>query len=140
LVSVAFTWVALTVAWLLTNSPFVPGARGYRQGEAGRTADDDLVGFDLGLEIIRQRLRDFEEAGIDLRGHDGITGSVTREGCSASENTVCSATTMRVCRPTGSPVFGLRSSRGKFDDEMSIRILWPRAKRLLVGGSGIATL
>ena len=54
--------------------------------------------------------------------------------------TVCSATTWCVCRPIGSPVFGLRSSRGKFDEETSTRIRWPRAKRFDVGGSSILTV
>ncbi len=80
-----------------------------------------------------------QPAGIDL-GHAGITGSTTFDGCSASENTVCSATTMWVWRPIGSPVFGFRSSRGKLDEEMSMRIRWPGANRLLVGGSSISTL
>ena len=47
----------------------------------------------------------------------GITGSTT-----SPPKTVCSATSMRVCRPIGSPVFGFRSRRGKFDEETSTRI------------------
>ncbi len=38
------------------------------------------------------------------------------EGRSASTYTACSATTWCVWRPIGSPVFGLTSSRGQFDD------------------------
>ena len=49
------------------------------------------------------------------------------------------AITSCVWRPIGSPVFGLRSSRGKLDDETSIRIRWPAAKTFDVGGSRIET-
>jgi hypothetical protein len=35
--------------------------------------------------------------------------------------------------PSGSPVLGLTSKRGKLLEEMSRRMRWPRAKRLLVG-------
>ena len=41
-----------------------------------------------------------------------------------------------VCRPIGSPVFGFRSRRGKFDDETSIRIRWPRRTRCTSAAGG----
>src|SRR5439155_2853439 len=66
--------------------------------------------------------------------HAGITGSTTLPPCTAF-----SATTSCVCRPIGSPVFGLRSSRGKFEDETSIRMRCPAAKTLDVGGRLIST-
>ena len=95
-------------------------------GVAGRARNLD--------QLERQRC---EALGVD--GHEGTTGNVTRDGRSASENTVCSAVTICVCRPIGSPVFGLRSSRGKFDDETSMRIRWPFAKTFDVGGSWMRT-
>ena len=61
-----------------------------------------------------------------------MTGRITRDGCAASTWTVLWAITVWVWRPTGSPVLGFTSKRGKLELAMSRRIRWPRANRLLI--------
>src|SRR5262249_52433872 len=73
------------------------------------------------------------------RHSGGTTGSTTCDGRPAEKCTVLSATTVGPGSPRGPPVFGFTSNRGKLDDERSIRIRWPRAKRLLVGQGEVLT-
>ena len=106
------------------NAPSTPGPVDVeRQPDAVPHGDHDVQRDDDAVPVV----------------YAGITGSTMWDGWSASAYTAWWATTWCVCRPIGSPVFGLTSSRGQFDDETSTRIRWPTSKRLLVGGSSIVT-
>src|SRR5262249_22614981 len=71
----------------------------------------------------------------DRVDHSGITGSTMWD---SSRCTVFSATRVCVWRPSGSPVLGLTSKRGKLELEMSTRIRWPGTNRFDVGPRSIS--
>src|SRR5438270_736547 len=62
-----------------------------------------------------------------------MSGSTTCDARSRSTYTALTALTRCVCRPTGSPVFGLTSSRGKLLLETSSRIRCPAATAAWLG-------
>ena len=64
-----------------------------------------------------------------------MIGSITCDGRDASSHTRLVATRDAVAFASGSPVFGFTSKCGKLLLEMSSRIRWPRANRLLVGNA-----
>ena len=67
------------------------------------------------------------------QNHAGMTGSSRREGCAGSWNTAFSATRQAVLAPSGSPVLGFTSKRGKLLEEMSTRTRCPFWKTSAVG-------
>ncbi len=66
-----------------------------------------------------------------------MSGSTTWDGRARSRYTRLVATTNRLARPSGSPLFGFTSKWGKLLLEISTRIRCPRANRLLVGKASI---
>ena len=63
---------------------------------------------------------------------NGTIGNTTCDARLRSTNTVLVATRLVCARPSGSPVFGFTSKRGKLDEEISSRMRWPGRKRLAV--------
>ena len=85
----------------------------------------------------RQRGPGLDELAAPRHGR-GTTGRISAEGCAASWYTVCWALTRRVDADRGSPVFGLRSKRGKLLLETYRRRRWPALKTLLVAQRSMA--
>src|SRR5690349_11834577 len=66
------------------------------------------------------------------RQEAGMTGKTRRDGYADEWKIVCKALTISGERPGSSPVFGLRSKRGKLLEETSRRMRCPARKVLLV--------
>ena len=94
------------------------------------TADGGEARDALRLEEVGERALELHGAGLR---YGATTGRRTREGASSSWWTRVWAIRVRVCRPSGSPVFGFTSKRGNDEEETQSPMRCPARKRFAVG-------